>query len=197
MIISKYIELELTNRNFTKLVNKYNLPNGLSVGDFAKIPISILSKSSHYEIDATCDYCGNILKVPYKRYNLNTKVVNKYACSSKNCSNQKIKDVCQVKYGVDNPFQAEFVKEKSKETLFEKYGVSHPMYMEETKFKIKKTCLERYGVDNYTKTEEFKEKSIKTCLVKYGVDHQSKTKEGQESRKKKQGLLEDIRFRMI
>ena len=184
MIISKEVEMPLTNRTFNKLVKKYNLSKDLKVGDIAKIPLSILSKSSHYEIDITCDYCNRPLRLPYKRYNLTTKLVNKSSCSSIECSNQKIKDVCQAKWGVNNPFQVEEIKDKIKETLVEKYGVEHPMFLEQTKDKIKETCLDKYGVSSYTKTEECKEKTIKTSFQKYGVDHQSKTKEGQESRKK-------------
>jgi hypothetical protein len=183
MILSQYVEMILTNRTHSKLTKKYKLNKDLKVGEIAKIPISILSKSSNYKIDITCDYCDKKLKVPYKRYNTNTKVISKYACSSKECSNQKIKDVCQVKYGVDNPFQVDFVKEKSKETLIEKYGVKHPMFMQETKNKIKETCLERYGVDSYTKTDECKEKKVKTYIEKYGTNHESKTKSGQAKRK--------------
>lgn len=183
MIISEYVKMILTNRTYKKLVNMYNLNNDYKIGDVVKIPISILSKSSHYEIDIKCDYCDKELKVPYKRYNLNTKVVNKYACSSKECSNQKIKDVCQVKYGVDNPFQTEFVKEKSKETIKEKWGVDHQMHVDEVKNKIKNTCLEKYGFDSYTKTEEYLEKTRNTNLEKYGVDYPMKTTEGQLKRK--------------
>jgi hypothetical protein len=171
MILSENVEMVLSNRTYKKLVNAYNLSEEYKIGDVVKIPISILSKSSHYEIDITCDYCGKELKVPYKRYNLNTKVVNKYACASKDCSNQKIKDVCQVKYGVDNPFQADFVKDKSKKTIKEKWGVEHQMYVDEIKNKIKETCLERYGVDSYLKTDESREKIKSTCLKKYGVEH--------------------------
>ena len=143
----------------------------------------MLSKSSHHEIDISCDYCNKLLKVPFKRYNLSTKLINKYACSSIECSNQKIKDVCQVKWGVNNPFQSEEVKEKIKETLLDNYGVEHPMLLECTKNKIKETCLERYGQTNYTKTVEYKEKTIKTNLGKWGVEHESKTPHGQQKRK--------------
>jgi len=183
MIISEYVEITLTNRNHNRLVKSYNLSKDLKVGDIAKIQISCLSKSSHYKIDLTCDYCNRSLKVPYKRYNLSTKVVNKYACSFIECSNQKIKDVCQSKWGVDNSFQSDKIKDKIKKTLVEKYGVEHPMFIQETKDKIKETCLEKYGVTSYTKTDECNEKKIKTCLEKYGVDHQSKTISGQKMRK--------------
>jgi hypothetical protein len=183
MVISSYVEMTLGLKTCKKIIKRYNLTESLKPGDIVKIPIDILSKSSHYEIEITCDYCDKKIKVPYKRYNLSTSVIKKYACSSKDCSNQKIKDVCQAKYGVDNPFQADFVKKKTKETLVEKYGVEHQMYMEETKYKIKETCLERYGVTSYTKTEDFKKKSVETNLEKYGFDYSCKTKEGKEKRK--------------
>ncbi len=184
MIVSDYVEMLLTNRTFKKLVKKYKLSPDLKEGDIAKIPLIDLSKSSHYEIDITCDYCNKELRVSFKRYNLSTKVVNKYACSSVKCSNQKIKDVCQVKWGVDNPFQSEKVKEKIKETLVEKYGVEHPMFMEKTKDKIKMTCLERYGETSYTKTEEYKEKTIRTNLEKWGVEWSLQSEKIREKGKK-------------
>jgi uncharacterized alkaline shock family protein YloU len=184
MIISDFVEMELTNRTFKKLVKKYKLSPDLKEGDFAKISIKDLSKSSHYEIDITCDYCGKELRVSFKRYNLSTKLVNKYACSSIECSNQKIKDICQAKWGVDNPFQSGEVKDKIKETLVKKYGVEHPMYMEQTKDKIKKTCLERYGETNYTKTEDYKIKTIDTNLKKWGVEWTLQSEEIREKGKK-------------
>ena len=182
MLVSNYVEMPLTNRTFFKLIKKYNLEN-VSIGDIAKIPIEKLATASHYEVEVTCDYCGKLLKMPYKRYTLNTKVVNKISCSNINCSNQKIKDVCQKKWGVDNPFQVDSIKEKIKETLNDKYGVDHPMFLEETKNKIKETCLERYGETSYNKTDEFKKKTIKTNLEKYGAEYSTKTEEGQLKRK--------------
>ena len=183
MIISEEIELVLGIKNHTFLKKKYNLSESLKPGDLVMVPLDILNKSSHFLVDVSCDYCGKELKVPFKRYNLSTKVVNKYSCSSKECSNQKIKDVCQSKYGVDNPFQSEEIKDKIKESLLEKYGVQHPMFMKKTKDKIKETCLERYGVDSYNKTDECKEKIIKTNLEKFGVKYELLLPEGQEKRK--------------
>ena len=182
MLVSNYVEMPLTNRTFFKLIKKYNLEN-VSIGDIAKIPIEKLATASHYEVEVTCDYCEKLLKMPYKRYTLNTKVVNKISCSNINCSNQKIKDVCQKKWGVDNPFQVESIKEKIKETLNDKYGVDHPMFLEETKNKIKETCLERYGETSYNKTDEFKKKTIKTNLEKWGVEWTLQNKEIREKGK--------------
>jgi hypothetical protein len=183
MIISKEVELVLGIKNHTFIKKKYNLSESLKPGDLVMVPVDILNKSSHFLVDVSCDYCTKELKVPFKRYNLSTKVVNKYSCSSKECSNQKIKDVCQSKYGVDNPFQSEEIKDKIKESLLEKYGVEHPMFMEKTKDKIKETCLDKYGFTSYTKTDECKEKIIKTNLERFGVKYELLSPEGQEKRK--------------
>jgi hypothetical protein len=183
MIISEEVELVLGIKNHTFIKKKYNLSESLKPGDLVMVPVDILNKSSHFLVDVSCDYCGKEIKVPFKRYNLSTKVVNKYSCSSKECSNQKIKDVCQSKYGVDNPFQSEEIKDKIKESLLEKYGVEHPMYIDEVKQKIKKTSIERYGVDSYTKTDEYLEKTIKTNLERYGVEYHNKSIKGRLIRK--------------
>lgn len=183
MIISKSVEVKLGHKNFTFLKKKYNLDNNLGSGDIVNIPIEMLSKGSKSIVIVSCDYCEKILSIPYKRYILSTTVINKYACSSKNCSNQKIRAVCRAKYGVENPFQSEIIKEKSKDTLKRRYGVEHPMHLKETKDKIKKTCKKKYGVDNYMKTEECRQKIKKTSLEKYGVDHPTKSTNEQEKRK--------------
>jgi len=169
MIVDKEVDVKIGNLNF-----KYYKDLGYNfkkVGDIIKVNPIHLTKGSHSIINILCDYCGKELKVPYKRFFKTTSVVNKYACSDKDCSNQKIKDVCLIKYGVENPFQAEFVKEKSKETLKEKYGVEHPMYSESTKKKIRETCLEKYGEISYGKTKECKKKTIEKNLEKYGVEY--------------------------
>ena len=170
MIITKNVEMKLGIRNATRIISMYDLDSNLKPGDTALIPVNLLSKSSNYKIKVSCDYCGLELYVPYKRYNKSTSTISKYSCSSKQCSNQKIKEVCQAKYGVDNPFQSDVIKDKIKKTLNEKYGKDHPMYVDKIKSKIKDTCLKRYGVSSYTKTKEYKEKTIKTNLEKYGVN---------------------------
>ena len=181
MIISKEVEVKIGSKNY-KLYKELGYVFN-RVGDIIKIKIEDVSKGSHSIVEVKCDYCGKLLTMPYKSYNSYIKTINKISCSDKSCSNNKIKDVCNIKYGVDNPFQMESVKTKSKETLIEKYGVEHPMHLEATKDKIKDTCLKKYGKTSYTKTKEFNEVTKKVCMKKYGVDHSSKTKEGQQKRK--------------
>jgi hypothetical protein len=183
MIISKEVEIVAGSKNCLRLESMYGIKN-IKPGDKVRISINKLRKGSHCVIEVSCDYCGKILNVPFKRFNLSTKYVKKYSCSKKDCSNSKIKDVCLFKYGVENPFQSNIIKNKIKETLETKYGVSHPMHLESTKEKIKDTCLEKYGTTSYMKTEECKEKIRSTNMIKYGVMYSAQTTEGQEKRKK-------------
>jgi hypothetical protein len=55
----------------------------------------------------------------------------------------------------------------------EKYGVENVFQNEKIKEKSKETCLNKYGVENYRKTDEYNEKSKKTNLEKYGYEHPS------------------------
>jgi hypothetical protein len=111
MIITKNIEIEINIRNLKKLTSLYHLVSP-RIGDIIVVPIENISNGSNSIIEVSCDYCNNILKVPLKRYNKSIKIVNKYSCSKKICSNQKIKDVCLFKYGVENPFQSEDINAK-------------------------------------------------------------------------------------
>ena len=93
----------------------------------------------------------------------------------------RTKEVCLEKYGVNNPFAAETVKDTIKQSMLERYGVEYVGQAEISKQKTKETLLEKYGVDHYAKTEDFKQhiaenksniitKIKSTCLEKYGVD---------------------------
>lgn len=67
-------------------------------------------------------------------------------------------------YGVDNVFQLESTKEKSKNTMEERYG---EIYQKTDEYiqKVKATKLERYGDENYVGVEVLKKNSLK----KYGT----------------------------
>ena len=69
---------------------------------------------------------------------------------------ERTKEVCLDRYGVENPFAAEEVKEKIKQSMIERHGVEYVGQAEISKQKSKEVLLNRYGVDHYSKTEEFK-----------------------------------------
>lgn len=62
---------------------------------------------------------------------------------------KKIKQTCLEKYGVENPFASEEIKEKIYQTNMEKYGVKIPTQNPEIQAKYKETCLEKYGYPSY------------------------------------------------
>ena len=104
------------------------------------------------------------------------KIYNEY-CSTK-CAAYSISDIRMKtlkknnlnKYGVENVFQTNFVKEKLKETNLKKYGVDNPNKSKIIREKIENTCIEKYGKKSYMETEDFKTKSKETNLEKYGFD---------------------------
>lgn len=94
----------------------------------------------------------------------------------------------QAKYGVDNPLQANEVKDKIRSTT-----ESHPEL--DSRFgsdKFKQEMINKYGADNPSKVSLFQDKKVETTRQHYGVDNpmqnesikQSKI-ESQENHKKK------------
>jgi len=91
------------------------------------------------------------------------------------------------KYGVENVFQLDGVKEKIKQTCMDKYGVDHCMKSDDnisifkmltakTKeewdeiiLKRESTCLKIYGVMYPQQNEDIKDKTKQTNLERYGV----------------------------
>lgn len=107
------------------------------------------------------------------------------------------------RFGVDNVFQAEDVKEKAKQTSQERYGVDHASQTKEAKRrraetnkarygaenvfgsaqvqqKIRDTHLETRGVENPNQDPEVMAKRIATNRERYGADHFLQTEEFQE-----------------
>ncbi len=112
----------------------------------------------------------------------------------------KRKTTCIEKYGVENPFQSDDVKQKIAQTNIERYGYAFSMQNEDVKKKAietnrtrygcdyasqskgfreryTNTCREKWGVDAYTQSEEHKAKIVSACREKWGVDNYSFTDE--------------------
>lgn len=111
-------------------------------------------------------------------------------------SKQAVKD----KFGVENVFQLEEVKEKSRQTKLEKYGdenYNNPESQKETLFERHgddfyfkmavdrvQTFRDKYGVDHPLQSEEFRAKRRQTNQERYGVDNVSQDSEIKKRRKK-------------
>jgi hypothetical protein len=108
----------------------------------------------------------------------------KYGAFCKKCTknNQQInvKKTNQIKYGVDNPFQSEFIKEKIKNTNIQKYGVQNPTYSKEIRQQTMKKCLEKYGVEHTCKLNNVIKKRKEAILNKYGTEYPFQSKKYQE-----------------
>ena len=88
----------------------------------------------------------------------------------------KRKQTCQERYGVDNPWQIKEVKEKIKQSNLDNFGVEYPMQNETIKEKSKQTCIAKYGVDNPAKSLEIQNKIQKTNIKRYGGIAPAKSK---------------------
>ena len=152
-----------------------------------EIDIEHLSSGSKLKVDAKCDYCDNTKKISYCDYNKSTKNNTlKYAC--RDCGSLKQRDLCIEKFGVDNHFQLDSVKEKIKKTNFEKYGKESYTQTDEYKKKSIKTNFEKYGKENYSQTDECKLLVRQANFEKYGKENYTQTDEYKE--KVKQTNLE-------
>jgi len=154
MIISKYIDVKISNKN----LKFYNMFFPLSKsGDIVNVDVNILSKGSKQKIKVKCDVCGVEKEMCFKDYLRITKIDNKYFCLK--CKNIKTSKTVQDKYNVENIFQLDEIKIKSKNTCNEKYGVDFYQQTEYFKNKVKNTNIEKYGVEFPMQSDEIKNKN--------------------------------------
>lgn len=167
MILTDKIEIKLSSRNigyYNKLYTK-----DFVVGDTIFVHVRDLPKNSRIKIRVKCDGCDMEKQIPYSDYNRwGEKDFGDYWC--KNCKSNSISKGCFKKYGLNNVFQLEKVKEKIKETNMKTYGCEFAMQNKDVQEKTKCTNKEKYGVEYQMQLEENKIKSRKTCKLKYGVE---------------------------
>jgi hypothetical protein len=198
MIINKNVEITISKKNikYYKNLGYNSVLNSKIVIDISHLPLN-----SKFKIECKCDICHSIKNISYSLYNKSTTHSSDlYYCNK--CSYLKIKKNNLLKYGVENVFQSEIVKDKIKQTNLEKYGFENPNHNIEIRNKIKETNLEKYGhttplnkekrtimlsnnfhkwgVYEYMETEDFKIKSFKKIKEKYGVVHINKNNEIKE-----------------
>jgi len=104
-------------------------------------------------------------------------------------SPETIKKIANLRYGVDNVFQAPEIKDKIKTTMQTKYGVSHPSQSEEIMEKKIKNNIEKYGISHTINLPETRQKMLEGLqnqdwderknrhVEKYGVEFTSQRKE--------------------
>ena len=166
MILDEKVKIRLNSRNFRYYKDKIDNPKN---NEFYEIKISDLYHQSRTKINVICDVCQSKSLKPYREYmnSFNNKRI--YCCSPK-CAQFKNRETNIEKWGVDNVFQNNQIKQKIKKTTNEKYGVDYPSQSFEIRGKIKQICIEKWGVDNPMKCNFFKEKIKQTCIEKYGSE---------------------------
>jgi hypothetical protein len=131
-----------------------------SIGNEIMVSVEHLTNGSHTEVDVECDRCGDVFNRKYKAYLKYRKNYDYDTCQK--CKYEKVKATNVEKFGVENPFQSNEIKEKMKETWIEKYGVDNPAKSDDIQNKIKETNLEKYGYEYGLSNPEVREKISKT-----------------------------------
>jgi hypothetical protein len=75
------------------------------------------------------------------------------------------------RFGAENPFASEIIKEKIRATNIERYGVPYPLQNEEIKRKLINTCMEKFGTKFAFVQPWVFEKIRKTMMEKYGAEY--------------------------
>lgn len=163
MILDDKVELRINSSNIKRFPDN-------KVGDIVSIPPQELTKGSHVKVNVKCDICGSEKCIKWNSY------IKNYSNGDWLCRKCKSKKNNQEKYGVDNVFQLENIKDKIRKTNINKYGVDNPSKSDIIKEKRKNTNLSKYGSEYFMGTEDFKKKSMESLIDKYGVDNISKSK---------------------
>ena len=124
-----------------------------------------------YNIKCANDACNTIFYIKKSVYE-NGLISNRVFCCSRQCCMSpsalaKKKEFFIKKYGVENVYQMESVKQTIANTNIKKYGVKNPFQSKKIKTKIKKTLLKKYGVDHPQRSIEIRLKTMKTLQNRY------------------------------
>jgi hypothetical protein len=157
------IKRRFTNEMFNEICSLTNFISDNSLNSLKERVFCIQNNLTDYP---KCPECSADVKWLVGR--------SKYAkyCSSF-CSANSSKTLIErinttkEKYGVENVFQSEYIKNKIKETSLERYGFEHHMQNPEINQKIKNTILSKYGVEYPAQNKE--------CLLKAAETYFSRT----------------------
>ena len=129
--------------------------------------VPFISITKGYQKHCSSKCCNNDPEVKQK---LSENIKKAYSEHNEE-SQQKRKETCMKKYGVDHPTKTKEVQEKMQQTCLERFGVRSAIQNKEIQEKIKKTNLQRYGVETVFQSKEIQNKIKHTNNEKYGVDY--------------------------
>ena len=123
----------------------------------------------------TCHTCGKVIPVMKAMYG---RIYCCPDCGRNNHETTKKRIRTNLeRYGTENPYASEKIKEKIRKTNLERYGVDNPSKNDGIKKKIKSVMMDRYGVESSLQNKEFREKFKNTMLQRYGVDSPLRSEE--------------------
>ena len=190
--LSKNVELKnkiMTNTQYLPLSSNFSQRLFHLINDLYKLPKCYCNKDCSF-LGFTKGYSKFCGRVCARKSNI---IINQKLSNTEEAKEKK-KETLLNKYGVENIFQVEEIKnkikeqrdlieEKRKQTNIEKYGYEQPSKNESVKEKIKQTNIEKYGISNFLclesvrnsgkdklNSDEVKEKRKVTNLEKYGVE---------------------------
>jgi len=171
MYKEREIEVKINPANF-KHYHKIN--ENIKNKETYIFDISNLTKTSSAFISVVCDECGLEKEIKYKYYVKYGFSDGEYYC--RKCNSKK---KTQEKYGVDNVFQLEVIKEKIKHSIKEKYGVENISQSDE----IKRENQILYSNRTFEEREEINKKRQSTLQEKYNIDNISQLLEIKNKKK--------------
>lgn len=178
LILTKITKVKWNARNKKRLIGLGYVFT--KMGEYLEIDIQHASPYSREAIRIKCDYCGkeyiSTLESNAKMMN-SSSLVKKHCCNQDECRDSKIREVNNLKYGVDYFIALNSTREAIRKTNLQKYGVENPFESKDIQRKIENTNIKKYGFKSYTQTEEYKIKAEATSLTRYGKTHYAKTDE--------------------
>lgn len=141
-----------------------------------------LSIGCHKKVKVICDYCNNEFETPYVQH-LRSAENHGDCCNL--CRSKKTEKIMLETYGVNNIFQTEYAKTKSKETCLNKYGVERACQSKQVRDKIEQTNIEKYGNKCSLRNQDVQDCVKQTMIDKYGVDNLFKSNEFQRGLREK------------
>lgn len=119
LVPNQLIEIYINNKNRDHF---QNIGYDVKFGDTIVVPPNHLPNNSHSIVKVICDVCKTIIDKPYRKYVLQH---NYDMDCCKKCSLIKYRMTMMDKYGVDNAFKSNEIKNKIKQTTLLKYGYEH------------------------------------------------------------------------
>ena len=101
----------------------------------------------HIDKQPSCKLCGNPVEWYGKNNDFRTYCSRKCQYSDKDFWDD-VRGTCKERFGVENPFRSDSVKEHIREINRKNLGVDYPMQSEVVRKKSRESCVANLGVEN-------------------------------------------------